>query len=197
MVSARACPHDSGAMHTAPLGAPSWSEIPYSFAWDRKVPSIRGVPLGGTAGVLSMEKLMYWQEGITHLTFFFTIRLASGCGRRTESINYSKHYTTALDAIHIDLCQWHHTTPLWEITTTKKTHSQCQWASIKKMVVVRQGIQNMPVIILNNTPLRWSTISTTLAWQCVTWWRSKHSDWKNSYNLWVTYQVTWNNTNLH
>ena len=37
--------------------APTCSEIPSTFAWGRKVPSIRSVPRGGCARVLSMEKL--------------------------------------------------------------------------------------------------------------------------------------------
>ena len=53
---ARACPHTGGPARLL-SGAHCCSEISYSLAWDREVPSYRVRPRGGTVGVLVVERL--------------------------------------------------------------------------------------------------------------------------------------------
>ncbi|KAK2557572.1 hypothetical protein P5673_020333 [Acropora cervicornis] len=67
LVGARACPH-AGGPYTPHLWGRSCSEIPYSSAWDRKVPSYRVLSLGGAAGVLSLFSkilLSFWIHKIS------------------------------------------------------------------------------------------------------------------------------------
>ena len=63
---ARACPHTGGPARLL-SGAHCCSEIPYSLAWDREVPSYRVWPRGGTVGVLVVERLCTYRQEETYV----------------------------------------------------------------------------------------------------------------------------------
>ena len=66
-------PHADGPC-TYTSGAPTCSEIPKTFAWDRKVPSSRSVPREGRFRVLLGERLCTRKRRFTQFTTPFTQR---------------------------------------------------------------------------------------------------------------------------
>ena len=61
------------AVHRRPCssGDPTCSEIPSTFAWGRKAPSIHSVPRGGRTRVLFGERLCTRTRRSTHFTILF------------------------------------------------------------------------------------------------------------------------------
>ena len=86
-------------------GAIYCSEISSTLAWGRKVPSLHGVPRGGSTRVLTVERLLYQQGRLTHSAPFSPPR-GSYLAVVAESKSVScKHYALPTSLEHLT----HHT----------------------------------------------------------------------------------------